>query len=197
MKNILTNKKILVIITIFAIIIGFGNSVFAFSDVNFSYNNNSYSINLSELFNDYNSYSYHIIVSSDTTNVFYIGFTDNNILTTNSSHDTIVSCGIIYTFNYSTSTTISSTSGTIGLDNNIYRFVWSDTDLILNNEVVFQGAPQVQEETTILAPIVEQAETEKTMEEILGILPLVVSLLISIIAIRKAINFLKSVLKVS
>ena len=67
------------------------------------------------------------------------------------------------------------TSSQISLDNVLYSS--SDIYESENSEnVVFQGASQPVEETNqvVLAEIVEQQETNKVMEEILGILPIVI-----------------------
>lgn len=65
-----------------------------------------------------------------------------------------------------------------------------------SNNVVFPIASQPTVETQgTLAKIVEEQETEKVMEEIVGILPIVIVVLVSLIAIRKAIQWIRQTLK--
>lgn len=59
-----------------------------------------------------------------------------------------------------------------------------------NGDVVFQKAPQA----THLAQVVEQAKPEKTMEEIVGILPVVLITLISLIALWKGLQAISRIL---
>lgn len=66
--------------------------------------------------------------------------------------------------------------------------VYSDVDLYLNDELVFQ--PPLQTQPTIVASQVGEVEMNKTLQEILGILPVVIVVLVSLIAIRKGIQFL-------
>ena len=61
--------------------------------------------------------------------------------------------------------------------------------------MVFQQPPQVQEQATTLAPIVEEMETEKTLAEIVAILPVVLVVIVGLLAMRKAIKFLMKTLK--
>lgn len=64
-----------------------------------------------------------------------------------------------------------------------------------NNEVVFQQPPQVMEQETTLAPIVEGVEAKKTLAEVVGILPVVLVVIVGLLAMRKAIRFLMRILK--
>lgn len=70
-----------------------------------------------------------------------------------------------------------------------------------NNELVFPQPP-VEEETPVeekqeitLAPIVEEVETEKTLMEVVGILPLIIVVVVSLVGLRKALKILLTVLK--
>ena len=63
-----------------------------------------------------------------------------------------------------------------------------------SNNILFQGASQPAETQVVLAEIVENQETNKVMEEIMGILPIVIVVIVSLIAIRKAIAFLRTLL---
>lgn len=74
-----------------------------------------------------------------------------------------------------------------------YEIVYSNYDILdENGEVVFQQPPQVQE--TTLAPIVEGVEAKKTLAEVVGILPVVLVVVVGLMAIRKALKFLKRTL---
>lgn len=94
-----------------------------------------------------------------------------------------------------------------GSSSSVFRsdssFLYSSSDIYLFdskteelNTILFQGASQPMEETpqVVLAEIVEHQETNKVMEEILGILPIVIVVIVSLIAIRKAIAFLRTLL---
>lgn len=61
------------------------------------------------------------------------------------------------------------------------------------SEVVFQGAPQ----GTQLAQIVEQAETKKTLAEVLVIVPVILVIIVGLIGLRKALAFLQKLLRQS
>ena len=78
-----------------------------------------------------------------------------------------------------------------------YSIVDSSFDIYdTNANVVFQKASQPIVETQgTLAKIVEEQETEKVMEEIVGILPIVIVVIVSLIAIRKAIQWIRQTLK--
>lgn len=75
-------------------------------------------------------------------------------------------------------------------------FLYSTLDIYDGSDnLLFQRASQPTVETQgTLAKIVEEQETEKVMEEILGILPIVIVVIVSLIAIRKAIAFLVGLL---
>lgn len=86
-------------------------------------------------------------------------------------------------------------SKVINLGGQIPTFYYSTLDVTQNGEVVFQQPPQVQEQVTTLAPIVEEMETEKTLAEIVAILPVVLVVIVGLLAMRKAIKFLMKTLK--
>ena len=71
-----------------------------------------------------------------------------------------------------------------------------------NNNVVFQGAPQEEQgRTLILTPIVEQEETQqemnKTLQQILTLLPIVMIIVVSCLALRKGLALLFRILRQS
>lgn len=65
------------------------------------------------------------------------------------------------------------------------------SDFIYVGNAVFCQPPQA---TTTLAPIVEEVETEKTLAQVVAILPIVLVVIVGLIALRKAIKFLKTLL---
>lgn len=75
--------------------------------------------------------------------------------------------------------------------------VYTNFDLYdINGNLVFQAASQgSQVGNLVLAPIVEEQETEKTLLEIIQILPIVLVVIVSLIAIRKAIAWLMARMK--
>lgn len=94
-------------------------------------------------------------------------------------------------------------------DNNEYQASVSCENIIYSTSsiydynnpetVLFQPASQPVEETNqvVLAEIVENQETNKVLEEILGILPTIIIVLVSLIGLRKSFLFLKTLLKQS
>lgn len=74
------------------------------------------------------------------------------------------------------------------------NFSYSNYDIKdTDGNVVFQGAPQ----GTQLSQIVEQAETEKTLAEIIAILPMILVIIVGLIGLRKALAFLQKLLRKS
>lgn len=67
----------------------------------------------------------------------------------------------------------------------------STSDFQYVGNAVFPQPPQ----GTILAPIVEEVETEKTLAQILAVLPIVIVVIVGILAVRKAIKVLLNLLK--
>ena len=202
MKNFINNKFNLIIILLVALILGFGNSVFA---VDFTYNNNQYSFNELELFTDYNNYNYHVIISTSTSNVVYVCFTNDNVLYQSKySSDPVLSYSKIYNFNYINNTiSLIESNGTCGLSG-YFNILWSDIDIVNESgNVVFQGAPQevtpeTPEITTTLVEQATQAEMGETLlETIKTYLIYLVIFVVSMLAIWKAIRFLRSVLRTS
>lgn len=206
MKNFLNNKFNLIIILLFAIVLGFSNSVFASFDI--SINNDIFTLgDISGYNNFYITYEF-----SDNNYYFYLTALNNDFDINNLYYDSnrssirFSSSGTRYYY-WSDPHIYSPDCSWVIKDQNSFNsgygiyatnIVYSTFDIKdKNGNVVFQGAPQEQAQELTLVPIVEQVETEKTMAEILGILPLVVSLLVSIIAIKKAISFLRSVLRAS
>lgn len=81
-------------------------------------------------------------------------------------------------------------SSTKTLYETVYTTVNGNTVFQKNDTVVFQSAP-----LTTLAPIVEQTGTEQVTQEIVGVLPIVLIVLVGMIAVVKAIHFLMTSLR--
>ena len=82
-----------------------------------------------------------------------------------------------------------------------YYDFYSNFDILDNNgNVVFQQppleeeTPVVEKQETTLAPIVEGMETKKTLAEVVGILPLIIVVVVSLVGLRKALKMLLGVL---
>ena len=142
-------------------------------------------------------------------------FSSNSIKFTNSVGDFtygLVSCsgksgfcrpGKLYTFNLDSKTKKGSLGwgSTDILDN--YKFALCDVDDIVlstfdiyskenEGELVFQKTPVGVQST--LAPIVQEAPLEGTVQEIVGILPIVLITLIGLIGLRKGLALLSQTL---
>ena len=73
---------------------------------------------------------------------------------------------------------------------------FTNFDILDNNgNVVFQAPPQVQETQAIIVEQVGELEMNRTLSEILGILPIVIVVIVGLIAIRKGIIFLMARMK--
>lgn len=78
-------------------------------------------------------------------------------------------------------------------NNNKDNFLCSTFDVLdSSGNVVFQKTPQLRE--GVLVPIMEKVEMNKTLEEILMILPVVIVTLVGLIGLRKALKTLFSFL---
>lgn len=75
----------------------------------------------------------------------------------------------------------------------ISQIIYSNTDLCdVNGKLVFQKTPAVAQ--VVLAPIAQQAPLEGTVQEIVGILPIVLITLIGLIGLRKGLALLSQTL---
>lgn len=214
MKNLLNNKILFAIIFAVAILFVGNSNCFAIS---FERDGVEYSFD-ETVISFYNDYDYHFIIDpvfrDNTVNFVELYCTNNSTL--NYYPETtgcVVSgghCNIYYNQNPVKAKFLSPGPSNYSVCDTLGEFsyiLWSDSDLYCNDTLVFHPAPPNQEITpeeqqettqeTILAEIVEQAETEKIMAEILGILPILMIILVSIIAIWKAIKLLKNVIKTS
>ena len=161
------------------------------SDLPFNIEEYPYFFIMVQPVNDY--YLYYITFSS---NPFIANASGTSIWNTSSHHRV--------SFNYSNSGGYGSVidesaaregNGSYSV-NNSYSYFYSHDVLDSDGNVVFQKASQPTVDTQgTLAKIVEEQETEKVMEEIVGILPIVIVVIVSLIAIRKAIQWIRQTLK--
>ena len=202
MKNLL-NHKILIILTIFAIIMGFGSSVFA---VSFEYNNNIYDIDLASIIPVYDNYDNHIILKFSYEDYITVFLTNDDSFTYRDGFYRIY--GVAYWLYENNGTYTASEINPYqerGFNMNTLTssFIWADNDITYNNEVVFQGAPQEQitEVPEITTTLVEQGTQAQMGETLLATiktyLVYLVIFVVSMIAIWKAVRFLRNVLKTS
>lgn len=188
MKNKL--KIISIFSIVFAIIIAFTSSVNAFS---FSCNDEVIDVgDISE------------IVGED--NFVIINFSSSNTLNLYVCPDGFVFKDVdlmkLYTLgkgkSYKLEDGVFTYSGTLMADmgvssSGISQIIYSNTDLCdVNGEVVFQKAPAVAQ--VVLAPIAQEAPLEGIVQEIVGILPIVLIILVGLIGLRKALALLSQTL---
>ena len=205
------------IITMFAIMCLYGSSVYAVSFENdyyslddssgslimdILYNNNHYTVNLSNSI-DIAKYPYFYIVydkNSDYGNIcfsskpFYCSLLNNGeyeIKTDTNYYHGSLQLKTWGDFAYNPG---SLTDNTFSFKPSAISFTSNDI-LDNNGNVVFQAPPQVQETQAIIAEQVGEVEMNKTLQEILGILPVVIVVLVGLIAIRKGIQFLMARMK--
>ena len=89
----------------------------------------------------------------------------------------------------------NKTSGGIGDATNTYVYActtdihYMESDGTLSDKVFFQVTPQV-----VLAPQVEEIQLSQTLEEVLGILPMTLVVLVSLVGLRKGLKMLETFL---
>ena len=221
-NNFILNKLLpCLLITMFAFMCLYGSSVFAVSPTvltynqeshYFTYNNQEYTINDDIftmpflLFFETSGERFTTLSILASSEPFYFASSGDDYYNVRNSVNTTF---YFETFDYrypsilqglttKTLSDYSNSSSDTGLYVGGFQLT-SDSILFLNfdiydfnnqDELVFQGAPQ----PTLLAGIVEQQEM-KPLQEILGILPVVIVVLVSLIAIRKGILFLMARMK--
>lgn len=193
MKNILNNKFILIFLLTIVTIFSFVSNVFAVT--NFSVDDNSF--NLPNWFNNYNyfyfvrdmgdgDYTISFILSSDD---LYIN--DNKMCATGN-------CYSLIAYHFNSSTDLSScfdesefrdvgSTGTYITFNYNFNCYTNQNIYDVNDNLVFQGAPQVTEITKALA---EQARQANPLTQIKTIIPIVIVVIVSLIALYKALRLL-------
>ena len=182
--------KISFILLIFIAFIAIFNSK-CFADFEFiSSDGNTYTIG--DLPFDTETYPYYIILDESGSNRYKIIFSRVPFIANSSN-------GRVWTSNNSSCSNILYFKNSNSY-NNSYGTSYTSHDILdSNGNVVFQVARQPVEETSqvVLAEIVENQEANKVMEEILGILPVIIIVLVSLIGLRKSFSFLKNLLKQS
>ena len=164
---------------------------------------------------DYNvdDYDYHFVFSYEG-NTFLTTCSDNNIVVggyggslsngyiiyfLTGSYNTyvlkdesFVSCGLSeYGIRNFTITNLDSFSMTYSDFDIKYDGYWSEK---LGEEIFFQKTPLVQ---GIVAQQVETVEMSQVLQEIVGILPLIIALLVSLVGLRKGLKMLLTFLRMS
>ena len=193
------NKVVYIVLFILLLMILFSVQTFAVIEPNsFIYEDNVYTIP-DETCQNYSYYLLYKINSSDAYPYrFFVSETpiiydiDNGIIKGKSivfSTGRTIEDAVSATFNYIENENAFVSGG--GLDTNI--LLYSNADILNGSgEVVFQR-PLV----TALAPIVKEVETEKTLEEVVLILPIILLTLVGLIGLRKALRMLSTVLRQS
>lgn len=208
MKNFINNKFNLIIILLFAIILGFGSNVFANYDIDFY--GVSYSVPDSPTNNYFITYDndcfYLFALDNDVDlSKIYVEYQDKGnylyiqVKSTSDVHCCIYTCPHVNADSWILDSDYSSRNICSFADVNCVRSTITFKDS--SGNVVFQGAPQEQEIPTITQTLVEQgtqAEMGETLlETIKSYLIYLVIFVVSLIAIYKAVRFLRNVLKAS
>ena len=207
-NNFILNKLLpCLLITIFAIMCLYGSKVYAADSYSFPLSDGSTfeTSTLPEL-----EYDGLILIKAKPNYVTLINYpTTSRIVCSQSSGSKFFY--LINSYGYTNTFTVyskSSNTDTFSLSsNNMDKVVSHDEDFIglytnndihstsskgqpyvVNDEILFTQPPQTQ--STIVASQVEEVEMNKTLQEILGILPVLIVVLVGLIAIRKGIQFL-------
>lgn len=207
MKNFLNNKFNLIIVLLVAIVLGFSNSVFANYD--FTYNDNTYSLDIENIITNFNDYDYHFIYQVNSNRIYIVLFSTEPTLYRNGSNlcfnaSRMYCLNLDYYYNDPYNLFKSEISDPRGYIIDSNWFYYCDFDFLdPNGNVVFQGAPQEQvvEIPEITQTLVEQGTQAQMGETLLATiktyLVYLVIFVISMIAIWKAVRFLRNVLKTS
>lgn len=84
------------------------------------------------------------------------------------------------------------------LKNSNYLLIFSNCDVLdEDGSVVFQKSPQEKPLEGVIAKQIQPKEMNKTLQEIVGILPIVMIVVVSYLALRKALKMLSTLLKQS
>ena len=148
------------------------------------------------------NYSYFMIYYNEGSFNCYRFFVSDSPIILDYENGKILGQDITFTLGSTITETISKpiTREKTGEQNSVsaggmeeYVFLYSNVDLLdSNGDLVFQEPPQ-----SSLAPIVEGVETEKTLEEVVLILPIILLTLVGLIGLRKALRMLSMVLRQS
>lgn len=200
------NKKIL-IIALFLILfclLGYSKS---FAAVSYTYNGNK--ITLPGIPEKEGYTNYLIYYNNDNPNVVYLKLfpTDlsyypnvlkaNNNLTLGTYNSS--SCAFAPSYSYKIETgkdwSKESDSGVVGVTSTVTvvacttDIYYSDGKQKTDDKPFFQQTPQV-----VLAPQVEGIQLSQALEEVLGILPMTIAVLVSLVGLRKGLKMLETFL---
>ena len=193
------NKFVYIVLFILLFMILFSIKIFAVINPNsFVYENNVYTIPEETCKN----YSYYLLYRMNSSDYypyrFFVSETpiiydiESGIIKGKSivfSSGRTIEDAVSHTFDYVENENAYISSSSLG--NNILLF--SNADILdANGEVVFQH-PLV----TNLAPIVKGVETEKALEEVVLILPIILLIIVGLIGLRKGLRMLSTVLRQS
>lgn len=154
----------------------------------------------------FESYSYYCLLFDDTNNVYALIYTESPMTITNNGTGLKFQTENGGRYNkliYSSGSGVYRVDSTLDLSSNFsntvknisnYSFISANFDVINSStgEVLYslpKGNPE------ILAPIMENAGTEKTLSEVVGILPIILVVIISFLGIRKALKFISTLLR--
>lgn len=203
-NNFLLNKLLpCLIIIMFAIMCLYGSSVYA----SYSFDFDNTSVTIPDEF--INKYPYFLICtfSSSSSDNCRIYVSSSPIIFSRESgrYNYVFGDGLFWrSCNSSTiqntlntfSGELSSTSTRSEFESTTLDFLFANHDIYNNGypepQLVFQAPSQTQ---TIVASQVGEVEMNKILQEILGILPVVIVVLVGLIAIRKGILFLMARMK--
>lgn len=223
MKNLLKNK-IFIVLFFFSVCLCIGKSnVFATdSAYTFEFEGNTYT--LTESISEYNSIfvvdgGQHDIYLYFTNGDFYFTHESTaypekfhlNSSTGSFYEKWFTSSNLNQISTYTSESSKTSRSGPININrfDNVDYFIYSKQDIYEHTSqgeetLLFQGAlleEQEQVQTLILTPIVEQEETQqemnKTLQQIITLLPIVMIIVVSCLALRKALALLFRILRQS
>lgn len=166
---------------------------------------NNTEIELPDFPSDYEDFSYYFLSKDNNNNSYtlYVGDSPFLYCTIEGSNYVLTSIKY-YTYHLSNNEWtldfkhLNSSSRDTIPDNDTYSCLFTSHD-ILDSEgnVVFQAPTQEVGSQGIIAEQTQGVQMDKTLQEILGILPVVLVVIVGLIAIRKGIVMIKTFLKKS
>lgn len=195
----LKNKILIILIALISCLLL--NATNCFAATNFTFNDGEKTVELN-LNDSFDSVSEHIVIlkNSDSSD-YLIYFSDTEIyLNYDGSMLKLTTNSRIHRYSYSSLQNSNTELSGIGLPSDsamisAWSFLTANKTTYTSEaheEVFFQLTPQ---ENLILAPIVEEVETQEIMSQILTVLPIVIVVIVGLIAMRKAIKELLNLLK--
>lgn len=208
------------LITMYAFMVLYGSFVYADNSLNSSNDNYFYDLTglhfnevsnndttLSDFMSEYNL-SDMIVFKYNTEDYYWFYFTPSNEYFVFDSYEdgfSTSNSGFPYA-NYFIDTNSNDrelklrTSANSRISNSTVSVVYSSYDVFdTNGNVVFQAPPQEQIQATslVVAPQVEGVQMNKVLQEILGILPVILLVIVGLLAIRKGIQMIMAFLRKS